>query len=633
MTQGLAANSGAAVRRRYFSLLSFLAAVVGALLFLPGLPGEFVFDDIPNIVGNPLIQLSRLDLDALLGVALAPQISGFMRVLPILTFALDFWRGAGLDPEVFKTTNIVIHGLTTFALACFYRSLLSASGSTPTRAQWLAPALALAWAAHPLQVSSVLYVVQRLQTMGTLFLVLALCMYLQGRNAQIEGRSGRRPLLLALGAWLLAMGCKEDSVLFPAYALTLELTVLRFRAASPRVAFRLQRAYLIAALLGLAAYLLLVIPHYWHWETYATRDFSTPERLLSQARVLCMYLWQILVPLPQHMPFYYDWLQPSRGILQPWTTLPAIALLLALAAVAWRLRSRQPLFSLGVLLFFSAHAITSNVIGLELAFEHRNHFALIGAVLAVGSLLAQAGQKLRLRHTVHVGLCVALFVGLGSATLLRSHSWSNNRLLAETATSAAPRSSRAWSLLCMSHIIAGGGSVPGNPYLDEAIKACTTGSVQARYGLGTFARLIILKSVRGDVEAKDWEHLRERMRVVPMGQDNRLAVMMLTHNVRIGVPLDHAELVDTLTLLVERVPGDPVQLATIGYFVMNDLDSPDLAIPFFVQAIRIIGPEDPFSERLHKELRAKGRDDLADLVRLAEGTSQFDGNIRHLPTE
>ena len=26
---------------------------------------------------------------------------------------------------------------------------------------------------------------------------------------------------------------------------------------------------------------------------------------------------------PSHMPFFYDWLPSSRGLLQPWTTLPA----------------------------------------------------------------------------------------------------------------------------------------------------------------------------------------------------------------------------------------------------------------------------------------------------------------------
>src|SRR3546814_8447978 len=102
--------------------------------------------------------------------------------------------------------------------------------------------LALAWAAHPLQVSSVLYAVQRFQTMGTLFLVLALWAYLKARQAQIEGRPGRTGLLLALLLWVAAMGCKEDSVLLPAYTLALELTVLRFSANSTRLAGILRRA-------------------------------------------------------------------------------------------------------------------------------------------------------------------------------------------------------------------------------------------------------------------------------------------------------------------------------------------------------------------------------------------------------
>src|SRR3546814_20968303 len=83
------------------------------------------------------------------------------------------------------------------------------------------------------------------------------------------------------------MGCKEDSVLLPAYTLALELTVLRFSANSTRLAGILRRGYLIATLAGAAAYLLWVIPHYWQWSAYPGRDFSTPERLLTEARVLC----------------------------------------------------------------------------------------------------------------------------------------------------------------------------------------------------------------------------------------------------------------------------------------------------------------------------------------------------------
>src|SRR3546814_17931920 len=95
------------------------------------------------------------------------------------------------------------------------------------------------------------------------------------------------------------------------------------------------------------------------------------------------------------MPFYYDWVQPSRSLLEPWTTLPAIAAVLALLGTAWSLRTRWPLFALGVFLFFAAHFIASNVVGLELAFEHRNHFALIGMVLAFGRQIGRASCRER----------------------------------------------------------------------------------------------------------------------------------------------------------------------------------------------------------------------------------------------
>src|SRR3546814_16581893 len=106
----------------------------------------------------------------------------------------------------FKTTNIVIHALTACALAWFFRSLLLISGVPGERARWCAPVLALAWAAHPLQASSLLYAVQRLKTLGTLFLVLALWAYLKARQAQLDGSPGRTRLLLALTMWFTETG-------------------------------------------------------------------------------------------------------------------------------------------------------------------------------------------------------------------------------------------------------------------------------------------------------------------------------------------------------------------------------------------------------------------------------------------
>jgi len=598
-----------------FLLFSLIAAILAGLLFASGLPGDFVFDDIPNIVNNEPLKLTTLDLDALHKVIFSYQMSGTMRVLPTLSFALDHWRAGGMDPAAFKLTNIVIHALTTCALAFFLRSLLLISGLGSARARWAALALAFAWAAHPLQVSAVLYVVQRMQTMGTLFLVLALWAYLQARQAQINGQSGRTGLLVAFLMWILAMGCKEDTVLLPAYTLAMELTVLRFRAADTRLATGLRRGYLLATLAGAAGYLFVVVPHYWTSDAYNGRTFSTPERLLTQARVLCMYLWQIIVPLPQHMPFYYDGLQPSRGLLQPWTTLPSIAVVLGLLAAAWRVRLRWPLFALGVFLFFSAHFIASNVVGVELAFEHRNHFALVGAVLAVGCLLAYVANRLHVRPIAGAALCGVMLVALGGATIMRAKSWNGTLTLARTSTEVAPDSARAWVSLCAGYFEAGGRAKPGNPRLDDAIDACTAGSMAAPYSLNSPALLIVLKTLRGDVTPMDWDSFQQRLETVPMTFDNRRAPQILVYHAMNGVKIDRQRLLTALDTLVDRAPLHAMEFASMGYAVMNEFGDPDRAVHHFAKAIENANPIDPFPQQIQAELIAKGRPDLAEKLR------------------
>ncbi|MBS0226295.1 MAG: hypothetical protein JSS25_08155 [Proteobacteria bacterium] len=610
---------------RRFLLVNLLVGVLSALPFLPGLPGEFTFDDIPNIVNNESIQLTRLDASSLMQVIATPQVSGAMRGLPTLTFALDYWRGHGADPGTFKTTNIFIHVITTCVLAWFFLRLLLLTRVKREHAQWIAPALALAWAIHPLQVSSVLYPVQRLQTMGTLFLVLALIAYLRAREMQIRGLSGRKGILVAVLLWALALGCKEDSILLPVYTLALEFTVLRFKARDPVFARRLRLGYLTALGIGLAGFFLVVVPMFWNWAPYPGRGFSTPERLLTEARVLCMYLWQIAVPMPSHMPFYYDWLEPSRGFLHPWTTLASIVLLLSLLFSALRLRASQPLYTLGVLLFFSAHFISSNVIGLELAFEHRNHFALIGAILAIGSLLANACRGLHVREHTQLALCAALLVGLFTATGIRAHEWSSLISMARVTTQSAPTSARGWIQLCTSQFRQGGGPKTGNTHLNDAISSCEQGARLAPYALNNVALLIVLKTLRGDVSTQDWQLLRQRLATVNMTWDNQRAPSILTYHWLQGVKLDKRELLETLDIFRGRSKLNPGDYASLGYFIMSDLNEPDRSFPYFAKSIESTPTDAPFPQDIESKFESLGRHDLAVKIRQLEAIRQAQG--------
>jgi hypothetical protein len=595
------------MRQRWFLLTSLLCAILASVVFIPGLAGDFVFDDASNIVNNPAIHLQALNADSLYWAAFSPQPGGATRLIPTISFAVDYWRGGGLHPAVFKATNIGIHALTTFALAWLFQNLLLLAGVNATRARLGALALALAWAMHPLQVSSVLYVVQRMQTMATLFLVLALLAYLKARQAQLQGHSGRTGWMLAGLLWVLSLGCKEDAVLLPAYTLALELTLLRFRAASPGLAHKLRRGYQVMALVGTAAFLFVVVPYFWKWDAYPGRDFSSTERLLTQGRVLCMYLWEILLPLPQHMPFYYDWFQPSRDLLHPWTTLPAILLVFALLAMTWRLRARRPLFALGVLLFFAAHFVTSNVVGLELAFEHRNHFALIGAVLAVGDLLGFAAQQLRLRPSMQVTGAALLLLLFGSATVVRAMTWDSGLRLARTSTELAPHSARAWNSLCLGIYESGGGNLPGNPYLNNAIDTCRRGAAAAPYSVTSLTNMLVFKTMQRSVTQADWNRYLERLQHVAMGSENRQTLQILVNNVSHGVPLDEDGVLKAIDIVAQRGQLQSGEFASIGYFILTLTHQPDRAYPFFVRSLQTAASPRERAKGIIVELQARGR--------------------------
>lgn len=604
---------------RRFVFFSLLCAFVACLVFLPGLPGAFIVDDGFNIVDNPGIRLQSLQPAAVLDAAFSIQTGGITRVLPTLTFALDYYRGGGLDPATFKATNLAIHALTTLVLAWFLRDLLLVTGMTATRARWIAIAMALAWAIHPLQVSSVLYVVQRMQTLASLFIVVSLWSYLRARQAQIDGRSGRTGFMLAALLWALALGCKEDAVLLPVYLLVLELSVLRYRAADANLTRKLRRSYGAMAMLGAGAYLLLVVPHFWSWEHYPYRDFSSYERLLTQGRVLCLYLGQALVPLPANMPFFYDWMAPSRGLLDPWTTLPAWLVLSGLLAMAWHLRQRRPLFALGVLLFFSGHFVSSNVVNLELVFEHRNHFPLIGLVLAVGDLLAMAAKRFRLASANSAVACVLLLAGLATATTFRARSWESELSFGQTTARLAPASGRAWQTLCVAYYqLGGGGTNANNPYLDRAIQACSKGAEVAQDSVASLTNVIALKAIQGSLSQADWDNYFERIDSATMTPENTSRIWVIISHVRLGVGMDDRQVLEAIDRFHKRAPFRPIEASAIGYFILGHTQQPDRAYPYFAHAVRTtIDPS--MAAGIVNDLRSEGYADWADQLKRDAG--------------
>ncbi|MFO7607382.1 MAG: tetratricopeptide repeat protein, partial [Desulfurivibrionaceae bacterium] len=248
-------------------------------------------------------------------------------------------------------------------------------------------AAALLWFVNPVQIQSVTYIVQRMNSMAAMFYVLSLWLYMRGRLTS-SARAGRVWLAGAAGAGLCALGSKEIAATLPLLIFLCEWYFIQV----------LSRAWLKRALpliLALAGLFLFIV--FFHLGadplaaiqgTYRYREFSLAERLLTELRVVVFYLSLFFYPAPQRLNLDHHFAL-SGSLLEPVATLLAgfLIVFLAGAAILGARRGspaaakderRQPdsarlilLFSFALAWFLLNLLIESTVIGLEIVFEHR----------------------------------------------------------------------------------------------------------------------------------------------------------------------------------------------------------------------------------------------------------------------
>jgi hypothetical protein len=349
------------------------------LLYWPGLHGSFLFDDAANITANPALPLFDGSLSSLISASTNGVASPLGRPLSMASFALNL-HYFGPGPFSFKLVNLLIHLANGLLVFTFFRQLWPAFA--PERKPCF-PALcaAAAWLLHPLNLTPVLFVVQRMTSLAALFTLAALCLYVAGRRMQ--GRSGWLPVAIALlVCWPLGLLSKESAAVLPLFLLLCEYFVLGgLRRFSSRTLLAGAGA---AILLGIVTLALVWTPLA---SGYAFRDFSLAERLMTEARVLWFYLLQILLPMPDLFALHHDDIAISRGMVQPATTLVAIIGWIAVMVLAIRYRRRLPLLSFAIAWFLVAHLLESTILPLEIAYEHRNYLASLGILLWLASLL------------------------------------------------------------------------------------------------------------------------------------------------------------------------------------------------------------------------------------------------------
>lgn len=436
--------------RRFLPLYCLIIALVAAfLVYQRGLSGPFLFDDGPNIIHNSNLAIRDFNPDTLKQAAYSGHSGPLLRPLSMMSFAANYYA-TGLDPYYFKLTNLVIHlfngaGLfiLTWLLLDFYRKRFE-PGLSVAHSQWVSLAVAAAWLLHPLNLTSVLYIVQRMTSLAALFSIWGLVLFLWGRIRMYEGKNGLLPMLIGLLLFTpLAALSKESGALLPLMMLVAEVTLFGFYDQKPWARRFLTSFYVLSVAIPAAIALGYLATHVELLQAgYKTRDFTLIERVMTEARVVWFYIGQIVMPSTAQMGLYHDDIAISRGWFQPVSTALAMAGLIALLLLSFIARKKAPIISFGVLFFLAGHALESTIWPLEIAHEHRNYLPMYGILLILFFYLLYPLKyinNLRLRQAVAV-LLIGLFA---FNTFARAGKWANPQDLFQSEVEHHPDSALA----------------------------------------------------------------------------------------------------------------------------------------------------------------------------------------------
>jgi Flp pilus assembly protein TadD len=430
-------GGGQARPLRWFVLPAvFLALCLAAgLLYCSTMQMPFTFDDVQNIRENPRMRLEGFSPGEIYRAAIDHPNKN--RFVSNLSFALNY-KVHGWNLWGFHAVNIAFHALAGIFLFLFIRATFATPyGRTlkgpPVLIAFLA---ALVWLAHPIQTQAVSYIVQRMTSMAGAFFVAASWAFVRARLAGSNpGRLAWASACLLFA--LLAIGSKENAVTLPVFLLVYEWFFFQ----------NLSRRWLVKALPWLGGcFVVFVIAglFYVGWDpagylekTYAMRDFSLGERLLTQLRVVSFYISLLILPLPSRLNLLHD-IPVSRSLVDPASTLAALFFLAALVAITVLATRKHRLLAFCGLWFFGNLVIESSFIPLELVFEHRLYLPsmmlALALVMGVYSLISNRKAALAV-----VMVAVAFFAW---GTWERNKVWQDKFTLFEDVVKKSPENPR-----------------------------------------------------------------------------------------------------------------------------------------------------------------------------------------------
>jgi tetratricopeptide (TPR) repeat protein len=417
------------------TLVIFIFAIIAFTIYLNSISSPFFFDDFRNIRDNKNVAINNL-FPGTLKKAAFNKTSG-LRPLSYLSFALNHYF-SGVDTTSYHVVNVTIHIINAFLIYLIILALFDYGAADDEKKNRLAVSAfftALFWLVTPLNSQAVIYIVQRMTLLMTLFFLLAFYTYLLGRK-----KKKTVYFILSGVFFLMSILSKQNGVTFPLVIVLHELIFVQ--KGNIKSITKKENIIFVSVFL-----ILLVI--FFTYKTaifksisrgYMTRDFTMFERTITQLRVFVYYLSLLILPLPGRLSMTHTVIK-STSLISPITTLFSFIFINILFITAIVRMKKQPYLSFAILWFFVTKSVESTILPLEMAYEHRMYLPgifLIGAFVNFVTNIFYDKNKVKVT-AVFCGIAIAF----GAMTEMRGRVWENGITLWSDVLSNYPDDGRA----------------------------------------------------------------------------------------------------------------------------------------------------------------------------------------------
>ncbi|MFO7603915.1 MAG: hypothetical protein R6X06_08875 [Gammaproteobacteria bacterium] len=420
--------------------------VITFLTYQPALEGNFfTLDDAPTL--SPMANHGGVDsLENLVRYAFSGDTGPGGRPLALLSFLIDDnqWPGT---PSSFRYTNILLHLLTGVFIFLISRKLLGLAVENKGFVSGLSLFVMALWLLHPMNSTTVLYIVQRMTILFSLFVAMGLYsyLYLRTRINTVGERKALALLFASVGFFTLAgVLAKENAALLPLYIAVIEFAFGSKLPPLSRGVRKVQKIALGAIVFTFTVYIISKWPQF--SKSYEYRDFSLLERLLVEPVILFDYLSRIILPRPFGISLFHD---NAISYLENGVVVAlSITSVFALLGLAIGARKSHPMLTFAILWFFVGHSVESTILPLELYFEHRNYLPMLGVIVALAYYLGNMFQATTSSHkllanrgSVFISAMLVLLALFSSQYLAKQ--WRSSYIFYTNAIQTQPDSLRA----------------------------------------------------------------------------------------------------------------------------------------------------------------------------------------------